>query len=94
MQLEFHTLDVFTRTKFGGNPLAVFPDARGLTDAQMQTIAAEFNLPETTFVFPQSDPVCRWFASSRLGWNCPSLVIPLWEPCCWRGLAYSDELQR
>ena len=52
----FVTLDVFTDTRFGGNPLAVFPDARGLSDAHMQALAAEFNLSETTFVLPPSDP--------------------------------------
>jgi trans-2,3-dihydro-3-hydroxyanthranilate isomerase len=52
----FITLDVFTTTRFGGNPLAVFPDARGLTGAQMQTIAREFNLSETSFVLPPQDP--------------------------------------
>lgn len=49
---RFVTLDVFTDTRFGGNPLAVFPDARGMTDAEMQALAAEFNLSETTFVLP------------------------------------------
>lgn len=53
---EFVTVDVFTEHRFGGNPLAVFPDADGLTDAQMQAIAAEFNLSETTFVLPPDDP--------------------------------------
>jgi trans-2,3-dihydro-3-hydroxyanthranilate isomerase len=53
---EFVTVDVFTNQKFGGNPLAVFPNARGLTDAQMQSIAAEFNLSETTFVLPPENP--------------------------------------
>jgi len=52
----FVTVDVFTGTRFGGNPLAVFPDARGLTDAQMQALANEFNLSETTFVLPPDDP--------------------------------------
>ncbi len=52
----FVTLDVFTDRQFGGNPLAVFPDARGLSDAQMQALAAEFNLSETTFVLPPTDP--------------------------------------
>jgi trans-2,3-dihydro-3-hydroxyanthranilate isomerase len=50
MQLRFHTLDVFTKTRFGGNPLAVVHDADGLDGAQMQTIAAEFNLSETVFL--------------------------------------------
>ncbi len=49
---DFVTLDVFTDTRFGGNQLAVFPDARGLTDAQMQSLASELNLSETTFVLP------------------------------------------
>jgi trans-2,3-dihydro-3-hydroxyanthranilate isomerase len=52
----FITVDVFTDRRFGGNPLAVFPDARGLSDADMQALAAEFNLSETTFVLPPEDP--------------------------------------
>jgi trans-2,3-dihydro-3-hydroxyanthranilate isomerase len=52
MQLEFVTVDVFTETRFGGNPLAVLPEAGALNSAQMQSIAAEFNLSETTFVLP------------------------------------------
>jgi trans-2,3-dihydro-3-hydroxyanthranilate isomerase len=56
MQLDFVTVDVFTERRFGGNPLAVVPDARGLTSEQMQSIAAEFNLAETTFVLPPQDP--------------------------------------
>jgi trans-2,3-dihydro-3-hydroxyanthranilate isomerase len=55
MRLEFVTVDVFTATKFGGNPLAVVLDAEGLTTARMQSIAAEFNLAETTFVLPPQD---------------------------------------
>ena len=53
---RFVTVDVFTDTRFGGNPLAVFPDARGMSDAQMQALAAEFNLSESTFVLPPDDP--------------------------------------
>lgn len=53
---EFVTVDVFTDRRFGGNPLAVFPEARGLSDAEMQSLAAEFNLSETTFVLPPDDP--------------------------------------
>jgi len=52
MQLKFFTVDVFTDRQFGGNPLAVFPDAKNLSAEQMQAIAAEFNLAETTFVLP------------------------------------------
>lgn len=53
---SFVTVDVFTDRRFGGNPLAVFPDARGMKDADMQSLAAEFNLSETTFVLPPVDP--------------------------------------
>jgi trans-2,3-dihydro-3-hydroxyanthranilate isomerase len=52
----YFTADVFTSTRFGGNQLAVLPDARGLTDAQMGAIAREFNYSETTFVLPPDDP--------------------------------------
>ena len=55
-RFAFVTVDVFTDRRFGGNPLAVFPDASGLSDAQMQALAAEFNLSETTFVLPPADP--------------------------------------
>lgn len=56
MQIPFVTVDVFTDRKFGGNPLAVIPDGRALTGPQMQAIAGEFNLAETTFVLPPQDP--------------------------------------
>src|ERR1700744_3668817 len=55
-RFSFVTVDVFTDRRFGGNPLAVFPDARGLSDAQMQALAGEFNLSETTFVLPPDNP--------------------------------------
>jgi trans-2,3-dihydro-3-hydroxyanthranilate isomerase len=50
MRLEYHVLDVFTDKRFGGNPLAVVLDADTLDSERMQTIAREFNLPETVFV--------------------------------------------
>ena len=53
---KFFTCDVFTEHRFGGNPLAVLTDARGLTVEQMQAIATEFNFSETTFVLPPADP--------------------------------------
>jgi predicted PhzF superfamily epimerase YddE/YHI9 len=56
MKVQFQTVDVFTNRQFGGNPLAVIPDARDLSDAQMHAIANEFNLAETTFVLPPDDP--------------------------------------
>lgn len=55
-RFAFETVDVFTERQFGGNPLAVFTDARGLGDGEMQALAAEFNLAETTFVLPPEDP--------------------------------------
>jgi trans-2,3-dihydro-3-hydroxyanthranilate isomerase len=56
MQIDYVTVDVFTDTCFGGNPLAVIADARGVDEALLQKIAAEFNYSETTFVFPPDDP--------------------------------------
>lgn len=56
MLLRYHTVDVFTRTRFGGNPLAVVLGADGLTTEQMQAIAREFNYSETSFVLRPSDP--------------------------------------
>ena len=50
---EFIQLDVFTQTPLAGNPLAIFPDARGLTDGEMQALAREMNLSETTFILPR-----------------------------------------
>lgn len=52
VKYSFFTCDVFTRERFGGNPLAVLPDAGGLSGRQMQQIAREFNYSETTFVLP------------------------------------------
>jgi trans-2,3-dihydro-3-hydroxyanthranilate isomerase len=54
--IDYVTVDVFTDQRFGGNPLAVVPDARGIDDALLQKIATEFNYSETTFVFPPDDP--------------------------------------
>ena len=56
MQRRYITVDVFTDRAFGGNPLAVVLDAGGLSTAQMQAIAREFNYSETTFVLPPADP--------------------------------------
>lgn len=53
---RFETFDVFTRTRFGGNPLAVVYGAEGLADGEMQTLAAEFNLSETIFLLAPADP--------------------------------------
>jgi trans-2,3-dihydro-3-hydroxyanthranilate isomerase len=56
MQRRYITVDVFTDRAFGGNPLAVVLDAGGLSTAQMQSIASEFNYSETTFALPPQDP--------------------------------------
>src|SRR6185369_9130321 len=60
MRYRFYTCDVFTDTRFGGNPLAVLPEAQGLSDRQMQDIAREFNFSETAFVLPpERGQACR-----------------------------------
>jgi trans-2,3-dihydro-3-hydroxyanthranilate isomerase len=56
MHARYHTCDVFTDRMFGGNQLAVFPDARGIAPELMPRIAREFNFSETTFVLPPDDP--------------------------------------
>lgn len=56
MRYRFLTADVFTDCPFGGNPLAVFPDGRGLSDETMQRVAREMSLSETVFVLPPGNP--------------------------------------
>jgi trans-2,3-dihydro-3-hydroxyanthranilate isomerase len=56
MDLRYDTVDVFTATRFGGNPLAVVHGADSLTDAQMLAITREFNYSETTFICRPADP--------------------------------------
>lgn len=70
--LKFYQADVFTSQPFGGNPVAVFPDASGLLDEQLQKIAREMNLSETVFVFPPRDPA----AVVRLRIFTPTQEIP------------------
>ena len=55
-RVRYVTLDVFTDRAFGGNQLAVFPDAREIPDELLLTITREFNYSETTFCYPPSDP--------------------------------------
>jgi len=52
MRYRYFICDVFTDIRFGGNQLAVLPEASGLSDGQMQQIAREFNFAESTFVLP------------------------------------------
>jgi trans-2,3-dihydro-3-hydroxyanthranilate isomerase len=58
VSFDFVLVDVFTDRPFGGNQLAVFPDAAGIGDDTMQQLAREFNFSETTFVLPPADPSC------------------------------------
>ena len=55
-EFPYVTLDVFTDRLFGGNQLAVFPDARGIPEASLLAITREFNYSETTFCYPPADP--------------------------------------
>ena len=70
--ISYVTVDVFTSTRFEGNPLAVISDARGLSDAAMQKIATEFNYSEVTFVLPPEDPQ----NSARVRIFTPTMEIP------------------
>lgn len=70
---EFYQLDVFTNRAFAGNPLAVFPAARGFSDKQMQQIAREMNLSETVFVLPSNKPE----AVRRLRIFTPTKELPM-----------------
>jgi trans-2,3-dihydro-3-hydroxyanthranilate isomerase len=56
MKYPFHLVDVFSSTPFGGNQLAILPDATGISTEGMQKIAREFNFAESTFALPTSDP--------------------------------------
>lgn len=70
--IKFYQADVFTAQPFGGNPVAVIPDAEGLNDDQLQQIAREMNLSETVFVFPPTDKA----AVVRLRIFTPTQEIP------------------
>jgi len=71
MRYRYYICDVFTDTRFGGNQLAVLPEAEGLSDVQMQQIAREFNFSETTFVFPSEEGHTR-----RVRIFTPTMEIP------------------
>jgi trans-2,3-dihydro-3-hydroxyanthranilate isomerase len=72
MDYQYETVDVFTETRFGGNPLAVVLDARGLSERQMQQIATEFNYSETTFVLPPDNTA----NTARVRIFTPSMEVP------------------
>lgn len=67
MELAYEIWDVFTDKVLAGNPLAVILDAQGLSDEQMQAIAKEFNLSETSFVLPsaKADLRARYFTPGK-----------------------------
>jgi trans-2,3-dihydro-3-hydroxyanthranilate isomerase len=69
---RFVQVDVFTDRMFGGNPLAVVLDGRGIGDADMQAVAREMNLSETTFLLPGSRPDC----AARVRIFTPAREIP------------------
>lgn len=64
VELAFHSGDLVTNRRFGGNPHAVFSDARGLDTATMQAIAAEINSSETTLVPSPGNPAHAVFTGS------------------------------
>src|SRR5919108_4268694 len=70
--LKFYQADVFTNLAFGGNPVAVFPDAVDLSDQELQQIAREMNLSETVYVLPPTDPA----AAVKLRIFTPAQEIP------------------
>jgi trans-2,3-dihydro-3-hydroxyanthranilate isomerase len=72
-KLRYHLVDVFTHERFGGNPLAVFTNGRGVEPALMQRIARELNLSETVFVLPPEDPANHW----RLRIFTPATELPM-----------------
>lgn len=81
MGFDFTLVDVFSDRPFGGNQLAVFPDAEGIADATMQQLAREFNFPETTFVLPPATPPApAGSGSSPRTRSCHSPVTPPWAP--------------
>jgi trans-2,3-dihydro-3-hydroxyanthranilate isomerase len=71
MKYKYFTCDVFTKTRFGGNPLAVLPNAEGLSAQQMQKIAREFNYSETAFVLP-----CKNGYTNNVRIFTPTIEVP------------------
>lgn len=76
-ECPFHLVNVFAETHFGGNPLAVFPKADGLSDEQMQQIAQQFNLSETVFIFNTTNLHNNYKAVANLRIFTPNYELPL-----------------
>ena len=72
-QLHYCLVDVFTNQPFGGNQLAVFPDARGITPEIMQALAKELNLSESAFVLPTQDAASDY----RVRFFTPAVELPM-----------------
>lgn len=84
----YFVYDVLTDTAFGGNQLAVFPDATGLPEAQLQKIAREFNFSEVTFVYPPQDPA----HTAKVRIFTPTMEIPFaGHPTIGTAIALRDE---
>src|ERR671915_279405 len=75
-RLRFRQVDVFTDRPLAGNPLAIFPEAEGLSDAEMQSLAREMNLSETTFVLPPTDEGRAAGADYRMRIFTPARELP------------------
>src|SRR5918999_3448257 len=75
-RLRFRQVDVFTDRPLAGNPLAVFPETEGLSDAEMQAVAREMNLSETTFVLPPTDEGRAAGAAYRMRIFTPARELP------------------
>lgn len=69
---KYLVFDVFSETPFGGNQLAVIPDATGIAERDLQSIAREFNFSETTFVYPPNDPA----NTARVRIFTPTMEVP------------------
>ena len=87
MRYRYYTCDVFTARRFGGNPLAVLPEAVGLSAEDMQRIAREFNYSESTFVLPAASggharmrPVLPMFTQSDTAPMAQKLVLLVTAP--------------
>ncbi|MFD1511391.1 PhzF family phenazine biosynthesis protein [Lacimonas salitolerans] len=88
---DYLVYDVFTDTPFGGNQLAVIPDAAALPEEDLQKIAAEFNLSEVTFVYPPADPA----HTARVRIFMPTMEIPFaGHPTIGTAVALADLGQR
>src|SRR6266516_1499418 len=72
-QLRYFLVDVFTNQPFGGNQLAVFPNASGLAPKTMQALAKELNLSKSAFVFPAKDAAQHYWVRFRT----PAVELPL-----------------